>query len=278
MTFIIENPQTLLLELLEIVEKLLDIEFSPSEYKILFEYMKNNPNADPKQILWEIIALAEKKLNKKITEEKKRELDSRCRNAKILERIAKRKAALSTKKVPQAPKKGPPKKLTDQEIKRIVDAAEKKLLDKKILKRPLDDKTKKNVENDLKNNTKEEDPSVDIANRAILGVIKVGVAGGVRIVVLQNLGNPIVPDMNPFHGEAIIDRANNIDFSLQDPMGAKCYAVLNVIKTGNIDPMFVAKLDGQVSQAEQLNLGGGKARSISNVPTLTPYGKDSLEV
>ena len=41
MTFTIENEQTMLLELLEMVEQQLGIEFSPSEHKILFEYIKN---------------------------------------------------------------------------------------------------------------------------------------------------------------------------------------------------------------------------------------------
>jgi hypothetical protein len=274
MSFTIENEQMMLLELVEIVEKQLNIEFSPSEHKMLFEYMKSNPNADPKKVLGEILTLAEKKLNKKITEESKREIDSRCRSARILERMVK-KTSSWMKKVYQAPLKKvePPKKLTDQDIKRIVDAAEKILLNKKILRRPLNEKERPLVAQDLKENTKEADPALDIANRAILGVTKVGIAGGIRVVVLQNLGNPLVPDYNPMHGTAIIDQANKIEFSRGDAMGTKCHAVLNIINSGNIDPMFVAKLDGVVKEAE-LNVGGS---TKSSAPTPTPYGKNPWE-
>lgn len=272
MTFIIENEQTMLLELLEIVERQLDIDFSPSEHKTLFEYMKNNPSADPKKILGEILAIAEKKSNKKVTEEKKREIDSRCCNTGILKKMENWFAkTISLNKRPL--KKEPPKKLTDKDIKRIIDAAEKKLLDKKILKPKLDDKGRQKAEQDLKENTKESDPSTDIANRAILGVIKVGIAGGIQVVVLQNLGNPLIPDVNPLHGNAMIDQANNVEFSRGDSMGAKCHAVLNIINAGNIDPMFVAKLDGVV-KAEELNVGGAVKSSL---PVPTPYGKNPYE-
>jgi hypothetical protein len=56
-------------------------------------------------------------------------------------------------------------------------------------------------------------------------------------------------------------------------MGTKCHAVLNIINSGNIDPMFVAKLDGVVKEAE-LNVGGS---TKSSAPTPTPYGKNPWE-
>lgn len=278
MVGVLENEQMMLMELLESIEMELDMEFSPQEFKVIQEYLKNNPNADPKTVLDEILTIAKKKLNKKIDEEKTKKLQKRLENSRLIALRSKQTQTRTiTKAPPVSPAKKEQKKLTDKEVKRIIDEAEKKLLDKKNIKRPLDEKQKTKAEEYFKTYVKDTDTAVGKANVALLGVICVGIAGGIRPVVLQNWGNLLnVPDMNPYHGESTLDSGNKIDFQRGDPIGLECNAVINVIRAGNIDPMVAAKLDGVVQEQE---LGPVKSGSTSTgkVPTLKPPGGNPLD-
>jgi hypothetical protein len=273
MVGVIENEQMMLMELLESIEMELGVEFSPQEFKLIQQYLKNNPNADPKKVLDEIIAIAQRKLSKKIDEEKTKRLQKNCEKSKL---FAFRAKQTQTKPISKAPsisteKKKEEKKLNDKEVKRIVDEAEKKL------NRKLNEKQKTKAEEYFKTYVKDSDTPLGKANVALLGVICVGIAGGIRPVVLQNWGNLLnAPDLNPYHGESTMDQGNKIDFQRGDPLGLEARAVVNIINTGNIDPAVAAKLDGVV-QEQELELKSGSSSGTSRAPSLKPPGSNPLD-
>lgn len=263
----IDNQQALLQGLIEIVTSELGITFTPQELNIVQQYMRNNPNANPKQILAQIIYIAEQKLQKALTAEKLKSIKRRCEISKIF---------LPPEEKPwivfSAKKKRPSKKLTDKELRRIIDEAEKKLNEKIKNAKKLTEQQKQKAAEYLAKNIKDEDNPIVKANIALLGVIVVGVAGGIRPVVIQNWGNLLnVPDMNPYHGTAMIDQANRIDFSLGgDPLGLECAAILNVIKAGNINPAVAANIEGNIRE-QNLEQTSTAPRS-SSIPKLKPPG------
>lgn len=268
----VDFQQQLFQELINIVTSELGITFTPQELNIIQLYMRNNPNADPKQVLAQIISVAEKKLQKSLSAEKIKRIKQRCEILKIITPPEVRRW-----KIFATPKQPPSKKLTDKEIKRIIDEAEKKVIGSKKNAKKLTDKEKQKASEYFVKNIKDEDNPVVKANIALLGVIVVGVAGGIRPVVLQNWGNLLnAPDMNPYHGMSTIDQANRIDFSLGgDPLGVECAAILNVIRAGNIDPKVAASLEGNLKeQSTQEQTQQEAKQQKSYIPKLTPPGSD----
>lgn len=272
------SEQMMLMELLESIEMELEMEFSPQEFKIIQEYLKNNPNADPKTVLDEVFSIARKKLNRKLDEEKIKRLQKNLLNSRLFVLRDKQQHRVIND-APLGPAKKDAKKFSDEDAKRIIDEAEKKLLDKKVIKRKLDDNQKNQAENYFKTNAKGSDTPLGKANTALLGVVLVGIAGGIRPVVLQNWGNLLnVSDMNPYHGEATLDQGNKIDFQRGDPMGLECSAVMNIIKTGNIDPGLAARIDGAVLEhglASKKNTTS--STGTGRIPSLKPPGSNPLD-
>jgi hypothetical protein len=222
--------------------------------------------------------VVQKKLNKRLDEEKTRRLQQRCEKSKL---FAFRAKQIQSKPLTKAPPLNQPKKeekkFNDKEVKRIVDEAEKKLLDKKVIKRKLDEKEKTKAEEYFKTYERESDTVIGKANIALLGVICVGVAGGIRPVVLQNWGNLVnVPDMNPYHGDSTLDQGNKIDFQRGDPIGLENDAVGYVISSGNIDHKVAAKLVGMVQEQESSS-PISTATSKAHAPTLKPPGGNPLD-
>lgn len=264
------DEQMMLMELLENLEMELGIEFSPQEFKQIQELLKKNPNASPDEILNEIFLIIEKKLKSKLEVEKKERLKKRFRFEKLFELREKHIKLL--KKQPQ----NPLKKHDDKATKKIIDAAEKKLLKEKKIKKPLNDQQKDKAENYYKKNTSPSDSPEMKANVALLGVVSVGVAGGIRPVVLQNWGNLLnVPDRNPFHGESTLDQGNKIDFQRGDSLGLESRAVLNIINTGNIDSSFMHKVEKvfvENTSNTSSNTVNSKPPELKPKNPLDPYG------
>lgn len=282
------EEQMMLMELLEGLENELGIEFSPQEFKQIQELLKNNPNASPDEILNEIFLIIEKKLKSKLELEKKERLKKRFKSEKLFELRAKILKIKLLKKQMQNPLQKTDtnnknnkndkndKNITEKDAKKIVDAAEKKLLKEKKIKKTLDKDQKDKAENYYNKHTKKGDSPLDKANVALLGVVSVGVAGGIRPVVLQNWGNLLnVPDVNPFHGDSILDQGNKIDFQKGDSLGLESRAILNIINTGNIDTSFMQKVEKvfvENSSNAPTNSMSSRTPELKPKNPLDPYG------
>jgi len=84
----------------------------------------------------------------------------------------------------------------------------------------------------------QESSFLDLANSALLNVIKVGIAGGVRIVVLYNWGNLIgVPNYNPLHGFSAVNQGNRLEAAIEhhDPLGKFFSGIMNILTHGEIN-------------------------------------------
>ena len=252
----------MLLALLETIEQELGISFTPEEHKKLREYLKNNPNADPQKIMAAIIALIEKKLSAKLSLEKTKKLKDRCRLSKLL--IAREKISPSLRKVAEP---------TDKVIL-IIRAIERKIFGLKIIKRELNDKERQTAVNYYQKNVNPNDSPINKANVALLGVLSVGVAGGIRPIVLQSWGNLLnAPNYNPYHGlsagGSAADQAERINLSR--PFALEAQAVLNVIHISNVDHSKIAQIIGAPTpQAEEKSVGIDT--KSTPIPVPTPLG------
>jgi hypothetical protein len=263
------NEQNFLIELLKIIEIELNFSFSSEEQKILMEYLANNPQADPAKIMAEIVALAEKKLQKKLEQTKIKDLQNKLNKTKLFTIRTRPQPIswLSNKNKIKPPQIKPPKK--DEEFfKRIIKDAEKKLIDERIIKRELDDQQVKDAAKYYQTYAKDEDSPLTKANIALLGVINFRVTGGIRPVVLQSWGNLLnIPDVNPNHGDATIDAANKLKLTQPDKVIAgELNAISNVLQKGVINSGFIHTLKTELKVAD--DGGMGKKR----MPTPSPYG------
>lgn len=164
-----------------------------------------------------------------------------------------------------------PPPLTKKQIRRIIARIAAKLKTKFKVK--ISKELRKKAAEEFQKEVKLGDSPVEKANSALLNVIKVGIAGGVRIVVAYSWGNLLnVPDVDPYHGLAAIDNANRIgsDLNEGDTQGMEFSAIMNVLKIGTINPMLAAFLDKENAPIDSLVKEESAPRSIFSTPTLSP--------
>ena len=246
-----------LLELLDIIEKELGISFSLEEQKKLQEYLKNNPKADPEQIMAEIIALIEKKLQTKLNVEKTKKLKDRCRLTKLFVERAK-----NTKKKILVP---------IERIILIIREAEKKLFGLKKIRRELTDKERYKAAQYYQNNIKPNDSPVDKANVSLLGVLSVGIAGGIPPTVRQSWGNLLnAPGYNPYHGEsgggAAIDQAERINLG-RGNFDLEQKAIINAIQNYSVNQPLLESLMNMQLKNQSLEQSATTNTQTSSTPT-----------
>jgi len=85
---------------------------------------------------------------------------------------------------------------------------------------------------------KNEDAPVDRANTALLGVLKVGIAGAISIVVVYTWGNLIgIPDLNPNHDLSALGSENRLKAEYKgDPLGIKFRHVMQILADSPLNP------------------------------------------
>jgi len=252
----------MLLELLEIIEKELGIAFTPEEQKKLKEFLKSNPNADPEKIMAEIFLLIEKKLQAKLSLEKTKKLKDRFRLTKLLVNRAKNAAHKSL--------------TVEERIYLLIRAIEKKLFGVKVIRRELNEKERQKAAEYYQKNANPNDSPIAKANVALLGVVSVGIAGGIKPVVLQSWGNLLnAPSWNPYHGlsgggaagdqAARINPMRSADLELQE--------VINIIHIANVDHNKITKLVNiAANQAPQPAHNPAPEIPNTPAPTLKPFG------
>jgi len=251
----------MLLELLHIIEKELGIAFSPEDHKKLGEFLKNNPNADPEKIITAIITLIERKLQARLNIEKTNKLKDQCRKSRLLmerEKFAKEKKLEPIIEV----------------IDRIIRVAEEKLFQVKAIKRLLNDRERQQAEQYFQNNTNQNDSIIAKANTALLAVVNVGIAGGIRTVVLQSWGNLLnVPGYNPYRGESAggsaVDQGYRINLGRDRRLEEK--AIINAIQNNSLNQPLLEKLMNANLKNPALQTGSDTSpTSTSTIPTLSP--------
>jgi hypothetical protein len=264
---VLDNTETLLLELLEVIEMSLGIEFTPQEHRILLEYLAQNQNANPQAILNQILGVVEKKRAKKISEDELKKIQIKAMQTKMM--IEQERKNITFRK------KG--NRFSEQDEKKIIKEAEKKLIDDKFLKKPLDEKKFQEAKEYFRNYSGYEESAVFKANIALLGVISVNFTGGVQPVVLYNWGNLLnITDYNNSHGYsaggAAIDQAARADSTFGDSMGTEAKTIVNLIQLGSINDSVLNKVAPQINEAKNLEPSeSSTSTSKSSAPKLTPF-------
>lgn len=323
------NEEIMIFGICELISAEVGKGFSSEERQEILQYLTDHPNANPQEILQYIMAITRRKLERigqQLSSEKEERIKKNHEILALLEKaiafMLRKKLnvlhnkntasitanALNTGKTKITNQKNANEKLTDVEKKRLIEEAEKKLFDKKKgSKKKLNDKERQKAKEYFINALKEENSSdhVTLANAALLSVLKAVFGGGIRIVVQQNWGNPLVPDVNPLHGEAPIDQPNrdrrqssvhNLTND-RDAMSALANGISRVIQHNDLVsdlailvqslehglkaplPSSVSTLDdiqkilkeNAGSMAQQGDAETSAKSKNSHIPTLTPY-------
>lgn len=163
----------------------------------------------------------------------------------------------------------PPQKYTDEQLRKIIDAAEKRL-HKEQEKNPTSTKKELNSEEReklLKKLKAELNPNSDKttqANQTLLAVLLTNTAGSIANPVKFNWGNLTnVPDINQYRGNAPIDQGNRV--SGHDDLGTVAHEIGNIIQTASMNPVMKALLH------EMDNASGSNTMSAAEQETETTF-------
>lgn len=241
----------------------LDIKLTQEQRATFVKYCQTFINTDPQHALEKILAELERITQRKVEIKKAEERIKKDQDRRKWEKL------LTKDKEEQKPVLAKAKKqlFEKEQEKQIFDAAATRINIK------LNEKQYDEISDIFNEHINDETSPVTKANAALLGVISVAIAGGVRIVVQYSWGNLInYPDLNPYHGTAPIDAAAKIDTSFAggDPQGTELRAVLNVLSSGVINPSLAQflKIDANPSAKQdetQEDRGPGKG------PAPKPY-------
>lgn len=278
-----QPPEGMFNDFFDILSAELGITLTIAERHEIINYTRQAPGVTLEIILQKIFAIAQKKLGNKLSEEKIKVARKRCDDSRLF-RLYREQEKLTEwhNKKPQA-RKTKERKLTDEEVKHIIKEAEKKLVGNKKVRRDLTEKERRKAEEEFRNSSKVGETAIDRANQALLGVLKVGFAGAVQIVVMQNWGNAIgVQDVNPYHGMATIDQGSRVDLSRGDALGTEARAIVNCIQAGALREDFFNKLNnhlhGRPESLEKKDNASPAPAELpapeSKPPILVPQGAD----
>lgn len=243
------------------IEKLMEtiaelgIDLTDEERKYFDSYCRELVYANPKLAAEKIISALEKIAKQKLTAQEKSKLAATEKCNKWADLLEKEKNHERPRVRNQAAKP-----FTICQIKILIKMAAQRLNIK------LSTKQINEVVKDLLHQVKLENTPCAKANAVLLGVIKVVIAGSVRIVLMYNWGNLIsAPDVTAEDSIAPIELAEPCD-----QQGIEFQTVLNILAFGALNPNLVAYLennnpDNTIGQDEQ-NI----AQQASNVPTLKP--------
>jgi len=233
------------------------------EQRLDFEnYCRAIAQSNPQNAHAEIATLVQKIAHKALTSEE----HTKLANA---ERRNKWEQMLIREKNREILHDHPP--LTNKQIRRIISRIAAKLKTKFKIK--INKELRKKAAEEFQKEVKLGESPVEKANAALLNVINVGIAGGVRIVVAYSWGNLLnVPDVNPYHGLATIDNANRIgsDLNEGDTQGIEFRAIMNVLKTGTINPKLATFLEKKNTAVDNLAKEESSPRSSFTTPALSP--------
>jgi hypothetical protein len=237
------------------------------EQRIAFaKYCQTFINSDPEHALEKVLAELERITHKKLQIKKTEELIQKIQTRKKWEKLLAKNHEEENKPAPGKQSKS--RHFNPDQEKQIFDAAANRINAK------LTEKDYQKISEIFNDRITAEASPVTKANAALLGVISVGIAGGVRIVVQYSWGNLLnCPDLNLYHGTAPIDTANKIDTSYAggDPLGTESRAVLNVLGTGIINPSLAKLLNIDASPTIQDTAPGEQSQDTSKGPSLKPF-------
>jgi hypothetical protein len=274
-------------EFLDLLEQELGISLSNQERQLLRDYTRQSPNLTPENILQKVLTIAKQK-TERLSEEKIKNARKRSENSNLFKNYLDRlRFKKWTEKKPTLTKTKD-KRLTDKDNENIIKEAEKKLIENKKLRRKLTDGERKKAIDEFKKNINPDDSPLIKANQALLGVLKVGMAGAIRIVVQYSWGNLLnVPDYNPYHGMSTLDQGDRIDLSRGDALGVEAHAIITCIKAGALRADFFNKLEQSLNikpderqepQRQAVEDQQKETSSKSKLPTLEPRGAHPGEV
>lgn len=278
-------------EFLDLLEQELGISLSQQDRQLLREYSRQSPNLTPENILQKVLAVAKRK-SATLSEEKIKQARKRGENSNLFKNYLDHLRLKKWNENKPTITKKRDRRLTDKDNENIIKEAEKKLIENKKLRRKLTDGEKKKAIDEFAKNINPDDSPLIKANQALLGVLKVGMAGAIRIVVQYSWGNLLnVPDYNPYHGMSTLDQGDRIDLSRGDALGTEAHAIINCIRAGALRADFFNKLDKSMhikydlhqepkgrAVEEGRQQTESQSPSKSKLPTLEPPGAHPSDV
>ena len=204
----------------------LGVTLTEEQRKYFEDYCRDLIYADPEHAAQKILAEIERLAKKKLNTQEKEKLSAAEKRNKWDDLQKKEKNVFIRKEKP----------INLEQSRLIIEKAAQKL-GLGLSKRQIDKATRK-----FSQQLQIGESALDRANSALLNVVKVGIAGGIRIIVQYNWGNLIhIPDYSTTHGLAAIDQGNRLDLVLShggDLMGAHFRSVMNILSLGKLHKEF----------------------------------------